>query len=722
MHLKNTCSRSFSIFNRSRLPALIGVLSLMGLLLFGLGKALTQSQPVFRIGLINDANDDIQRGAALAVEQLNAGGGVLGADGTRFRLELVTQPDTDIPSAIANINQASVIAVVGPATSAAALGNLNALQGLQVPVLTMATDDTLINNDNSGRLFRIRAREALRGRALADYLVNDLGINRLATVQLDVASTVGVVGFTRALSTFGVQPAPFLLQPPNELGNTVQQIINNNYAAVVVYGPLATASDLLSALRNRGWQGEFAYNRVDETVFREGLSNAQLQGVLSTNTWSYTAQDEASVAFLADYVGRYGSVPGDINAAAYDAVQILAEGISRPNALRNNLLQISNFQGVQGVLQPALLTSGEMSDNVTVTRLNEFAVPQVVARYSGADRLPIEEPQAAIITPTPSPTATPDGVVMTVQSAVQNVRTGPSINYPVIGQLEAGEQRRVIGANLELTWVVIDFRGQQGWMAASLLDFFGDLDSLPIITPPPTPTPPPPTTTPTPTPTADVIIVSATPNRLTLGSPFTLNVTVRNQGRANAGAFAVAATFQPGGIYSAVNLNGLAAGQQTTVNLMGTLTGSTGNYSVVIVADLNDQVNEGPTGEANNDDFLFNYSVDRPILNAGTLTLAQGGTLTLEGSGAIDILWDTDNNLKVQNSANIYLMNNVSSLDQVTYDTINPAAAGTAPINVALLPNAYVGVITAEGNRGVLQINNVASGGPLTVTYRVYQP
>ena len=91
------------------------------------------------------------------------------------------------------------------------------------------------------------------------------------------------------------------------------------------------------------------------------------------------------------------------------------------------------------------------------------------------------------------------------------------------------------------------------------------------------------------------------------GQPFTLTVTVQNQGGADAGQFAVATSFMPGNVYSAANVSGLAAGATTTVNLTGTVTGA-GTYTIDIVLDLNSQVDEGPNGEANNKP-QFTYTV-----------------------------------------------------------------------------------------------------------------
>src|SRR5690606_2243635 len=163
-----------------------------------------QALPVFTIGVLDEEDGPLTRGVQLAVKEINDSGGVVGADGTAFQLQLVIQSPETMDFAIANLEQASVIAVIGPIESETILGNINALTSLGVPILTPATDDTIIVNDDTNLLMRIRAQESLIGRALADYLVNDLNAATVATVQLDLESTVGVIGFTRAASQLGL--------------------------------------------------------------------------------------------------------------------------------------------------------------------------------------------------------------------------------------------------------------------------------------------------------------------------------------------------------------------------------------------------------------------------------------------------------------------------------------------------------------------------------------
>ncbi len=708
-------------------------------LLMVLGMSISQAQsPVFRIGVLDDERGPITNGARLAVAQINSLGGVEGADGTRFRLELVAQSVEiqGLEQAVANLNQASVIAVLGPENLSDLPNDLAALQTLDVPILTPILDDTLILSDQTGLIFRSRAAQVWRGRALADYLRNDLGAITVATVQLDIESTAANVGFTTAADEEGIDISPSLLL---ESGNTIDilasDVLEANPQVLVAYGAPEEVSDLYNTLRAAGWNGIFAYDRAGEEAFRDLVPLDRLEGVLGTTTWAFTSPDVASNDFLNTYVRVYGEVPGEVEAASYDAVNLLAEAIRLPGELAANLPALDNIIGVQGLLIPAQLTRGETSNNVAIVRITSFGAPEVVAQYLGSQRLTEVPPIAIVPTPTsgvptlvvPTATATPQGVVITITNSVQNVRSGPGLQYPVIGQLQRGDQEVVIGASADNTWVVINFRGQQGWLATYLLDVFGDLNTVPIVQPPPTPTPLPATVTPLATlapPNPDIVIVSATPNAITVGIPFNIQVTVRNQGSVNAGPFAVAASFPPDNLYSAANLSGLGAQQQTVISLTGTLNGSTGRYTAVIVADLNNQLAEGTAGEANNNAFQFSYLLDRPILSTGSITLTPGGGLDLENNGSSqDVRWNAAGNALEVVGANFIVLIPNTNYNDIHYDALSPAIINQTSIPVtSLFTGATIGVITTDGRRGAMRVDSaVAPGGSITLTYRAYQ-
>jgi ABC-type branched-subunit amino acid transport system substrate-binding protein len=621
------------------------------------------------------------------------------------------------------LRSAAVVAVIGPDTSEKVLNGMPALQSLGVPVLTPAIGDTIITSDSSGRIIRTRAPEVVQGQALANFLLNEFGLERIATVQLDVASTASVIGFSTSASALGVTPQPaLLLRQDQQVGDLVGRLVQDDPEAIVAYGSPALAGTLYSNLRAGGWQGIFAYNNATDEIFRSVVPFNQLSGILSTTTWSFAATDITSVTFLNAFIRTFGEIPGDLEAAGYDAVKLLAEAVGQPGELLTTIGQLDNLVGVQGALHPAQLSGGETNNNVMVTRLGTYGAPEVLARYEGSRRLPPDQPAVLPnITPTPVPTNTPEGVFITITNPRQNVRSGPSIQYDILGQMSEGEQARVIGATIDYTWVVIDFRGQQGWLATYLLEVFGELNTVPIIAPPPTPTIGV-TPTPTPAPEADIVIDAAgvLPSPIVPGQPFTVSVTVRNAGNSNAGTFAIAGTFPPNNIYIPALIPSLNIGQSVVITLNGTLT-NTGFYTTAITADINNEVAEGVNGELNNV-YTFSYVVDRPIRNQGSQTLNLGDTIDLEGDFVQgDANWNADGELALDAifGAKLGIIAG-SDISAVHWDLINPAVINRdtiprAEINLGTL----IGIITANGNRGVMRVDSITDT-QLTVTYKVY--
>ncbi len=711
-----------------RYRLIIPLLALVALVGFGVATA-QDAQPVFRIGVLDSPRGSLSTGAALAVRQINQAGGAIGAEGTRFRLELVNAfpaADEDLGDAIDRLREAEVIAVLGPTTTADVLTYTPQLTALGVPVLTPAIGDTVIASDASSLLFRIRAAERLQGSALASLLVNDLNVSTVTTVQLDADSTGPRVGFSTALNDLAGSPEETSRLLEGNVRDFALDVATDQPSVVVGFGEPATTAEFYNALRDAGWVGVFATPQASEPAFRDAVALDRLLGVIGTTTWPVTAVDDRSVRFVSNYVQTTGQAPDAIAAASYDAVSLIARAIGQAGTLRDNLIALRDVEGIQGILNTPDLPPRELSENVAVVQLNAIGGPDTVARYTSTVRRPSDQPAQIGGTPQPSPTATPDGVFITIESARQNVRTGPGTEYSVIGQLSQGETVRVVGANADFSWVVIEFRSQQGWLFTNIADVFGERNSLPLVAIPPTPTPPPATATLTPPPVADVVIVAASPPNLTLNATTNVNVTVRNAGAAPTGPFAIAASFPPDQFYSSASIAGLAPGQETTAILPVTLTGATGNFNVIIVADLNDQVAEGPAGEANNDDFTLNYRLDRQAILINSTSLSIGNAIDLEGANPpINDLTFTASGLECTNARScIGTLSPTLTFDTATYDAIS-ASNGINQTSIAagsITPGMVFGIITEEGRRAVARVDAYQAGNFINMTWRVYGP
>ena len=97
------------------------------ILLLSISQA--QGQSTFRIGILDAPDGPLTAGATLAINQINALGGLRGADGQNYRLDAVVQgPDVfgSLSTAVSNLSNASVTAVIGPITDALVNENLTA--------------------------------------------------------------------------------------------------------------------------------------------------------------------------------------------------------------------------------------------------------------------------------------------------------------------------------------------------------------------------------------------------------------------------------------------------------------------------------------------------------------------------------------------------------------------------------------------------------------------
>ena len=698
----------------------IAIRSLMVFMLcFGFLTALTPAQFVVRIGVIDQMDGSSARGAILAAKHINERGGLLGANRTTYELKIVVTPPYNPEIAAANMGQADVIAVLGPGNDSQMLALMQPPSSLDVPAFTSASSDSLLLQHAGQNIFRSAAQDSLLARALAKYLVADLDTRTVTTIQLDAASTASLIGFATALAELGVGASNQLHdEAQTDFASTVGEILAEQPDAVSIYGLPLLAAQVYSQLRKSGYKGIVTYDQAADPGFVSFVSPDLLPGIVSATNWSFSSGDDMSRQFVLEYVAAFGEVPDGESAASYDAVGLLAEAFRRPGKLADNLALIDEFAGVQGLLTPASLAKGETSSNVAITRLNEFGVANVVARAQGGESVSTAARAPIFGTPTPVPTATPSGYNLRILSTLQNVRSGPGLNYDVIGQLPSGTQARIRGATTDYAWFVIDFQGQLGWLAAYLVDTFGDRNLVPLLEPPASPTPAA-TATAAPQSEPDIVIVNAYPKRITLDQLTLVNVIVENRGLSPAGPFTVAASLQPGSLFAGINVPELSAGRQATVQLQQHLVGPTGPQSVIVVADLNQQVYEGPVGEANNQIYAFNYIVDRPIISSGDRTVDEG-SVDLDGTGNHDLTW-TGSDLVALNGGGLYLMTEFSALDDVHHDAISLELATADALNAGLLRDAIVGVVTSAGRRGALQVTDISSEGPISFSYRVYR-
>lgn len=748
---------------RVRVPLILTILLFLSVTVMAVpGRAapsLQQNTPTtLNIGWMEGRGSPGERGARLAVRQINDAGGVVGPDGTTYQFQL-TYPQRplvvaeDLPVVLRNLTAQQVIAVVGPVLNRLVLPNLDALSTADVPILTLASADTVTDIDANDNILRLRAAERFYSRALADVVLRELGASRIALIQTDVASTEALVLFEQVLQTARIEPVIKLQRVDNTtLDRDAADIVAAGPDVVAMWGAPEDAATLLQTLRSADYRGVFVYRDVLQAVNNGDMSPRLAEGTIGVGGWVYTTPNDVSRIFLVDFVTEYNRIPDDTEAAAYDAIWIIRRyiesGGTNVGQLYRTLTQSPPIFTVQGRLQPGTYANGDVSRHVTVYSMRDTGGPQIVARYANDVRLaagtevddnpnivgligtitatptasstPTQTftPSATPIpTETPLPTATPSQVTVIGTLDAVNLRSGPDTSFDILGQLLAGETLPAVGANADFSWLVVTWRGQQVWVATDVVDVFdpGNLlpqlpiaDALSVQTPgalAPAGDGP------------DLIIDSVLLNPPTLipNQAFTATVLIRNQGNAPAPAFTINTIFQPGNITVQGNAPaGVPANSATGVDLRGVATGS-GQYTINITVDATNSVVE--TNEANNV-YAFTYTISTPVIaQVEGLTIAANVPTVITGTTP-DLVWDGFS-FVVQGNARL------GNIPGLNYDSsaANAIDRGlltqTTITGDQLFPGATFGILTNEGQRGIIRIDGTISGTAV-ISYRIF--
>ena len=154
---------------------------------------------------------------------------------------------------------------------------------------------------------------------------------------------------------------------------------------------------------------------------------------------------------------------------------------------------INNEQAVSAVASVAVTVESPTGPTAT----SEPFIEQTLTPIPPTNTLVVpEEPTPVPVAPTPTPVPAACTPSATANIGL-NVRSGPSVDYPVIGGIHEGETAQVTGRSGDSTWWQIVHQGSQGWVSAKYV-VVACTENVPVVV---APTPPPPTSPPPPPPT-----------------------------------------------------------------------------------------------------------------------------------------------------------------------------------------------------------------------------
>ena len=294
-----------------------------------------------------------QKGAQLAVDEINAAGGVDGK-----QIEVVDKDNKSETAEAASVStnlvtQSKVAAIVGPATSGAtAAAVANATQA-GVPLISpSATQDGLTKGQDF--LFIGTFQDSFQGKIISNYVSNKLNAKKVV-LYTDNSSDYakGIAKSFRDSFTGEIVADETFVSGDTDFQAALTKIKDKDFDAIVLPGYYTEAGKIVNQARGMGIDkpiiGGDGFNGAEfvQQATAERASNIYFISGFSTTV---DVSDKAK-AFLEAYRAKYNEDPSTFAALAYDSVYLVAnaaKGAKTSVDIKNNLAKTQNFEGVTG--------------------------------------------------------------------------------------------------------------------------------------------------------------------------------------------------------------------------------------------------------------------------------------------------------------------------------------------------------------------------------------
>jgi len=297
-----------------------------------------------------------QKGAELAVEEINRAGGILGR-----KLELVSYDDEGNPAKTATlierlINKDNVVGVIGASHTGTIHVVATACEKAQIPQFYISGNSSICQGKKW--VFNAAPADELDAEGIAYFIKNNLVLTKVGVIHdANEYGTRSAESFSKILSEVApnTQIVRFEKYQSDDRDMSAQLINLRNAGSqcIVIWGvgfaPAVVVKNWhqlgMKEIKLIGGAGMGSHKMIE-------LLGPAGEGLLFNTVINYGAPNPKEKDFLDSYNKKFGKVPPTFAACGYDGVYILAEAIKQTKGNRAKLSEaiykINNFKGVQG--------------------------------------------------------------------------------------------------------------------------------------------------------------------------------------------------------------------------------------------------------------------------------------------------------------------------------------------------------------------------------------
>jgi branched-chain amino acid transport system substrate-binding protein len=325
------------------------------------GTAQAQSVPIGSLmamtGALAEYGESIQNGITLAVEEINAAGGVL--DGRQLEVvvgDTQTNPQAGVAAAQQLISANQVVGIVGALSSGVTIAVATGVTASnQVPQISPASTAPAITElDDDGFLFRTTPHDALQGVVVAD-VVQEAGHQTVSVIYVNNDYGLGLAeAFAERFGDLGGTVAQSVAYEERQASyrSEVQRAAQGGAEALVLIAYPGDGVPIVRAALEEGLFDTFIFtDGMKSTELIDAIGAEHLEGMVGTAPEA--PETDASARFREVYEARFGELPPrPYIDTGYDAVYLLALAIEKAGstegpAIRDALHEVAAAPGEQ---------------------------------------------------------------------------------------------------------------------------------------------------------------------------------------------------------------------------------------------------------------------------------------------------------------------------------------------------------------------------------------
>lgn len=296
---------------------------------------------------------DMENAALLAVDEINAAGGVMG-----YKIVTTTGDDgcdaAMATAAASKLVSEEVVALVGGYCSGATLPTLKIYGDAGVPFVIAASNATTLIDENQGWAFMINSTGDAQAAKAVDWF-GGLGVGTIALVDDGTAFSADLKAQTKeqwVAAGYQVLYEDTVNRGEQDFSAIVTNILSAGVDAVYWTAYQAEGALLIRQLRENGYEGYIMVGDGSSAQELIDLAGPAAEGVYCT---APPVVDflPAAQGFIASYKAMFPRDPGAYAGLMYDATYLLVDAIERAGsfdgeAIKAALAATDEFEGLTG--------------------------------------------------------------------------------------------------------------------------------------------------------------------------------------------------------------------------------------------------------------------------------------------------------------------------------------------------------------------------------------